>query len=322
MILNQCEAWVTCENRRLPEYSMKSEGDGKTISCYIPSRVGKAFSLHWRTSGSSSMNHCELYMDGIHVGSYSANDSMSAVRTGPSTRQPLRSAELLTTDDDTALHRLGHSDLWTIKVSFWNASITPGWSGKRKYSRFDALQSVQPIHERSKKAGGHCITLGTKEVAPPRSRYQNTFELIGLEPQVVLLFRYRPLAILQAERIAPRSLQLYVSVDDVKANVRRSEAKDKRRQQRKPSRPNRLLAASNREELSDDKAHLSALKSRLQKIQSQIAEVENEVRKKRKRSEDTSSPSRPIGRQVKNKQSASIKRRMSAQDVIDLTLSD
>ena len=49
MRVGQCEAWVTCDGQRLPEYCTKLEelpsDDGtqptETIGCFIPSEAGK-----------------------------------------------------------------------------------------------------------------------------------------------------------------------------------------------------------------------------------------------------------------------------------------
>lgn len=42
MRLDQCEVWISCEDKPLPEYGTQMEGDsGKHISCFIPSEAGK-----------------------------------------------------------------------------------------------------------------------------------------------------------------------------------------------------------------------------------------------------------------------------------------
>ena len=43
MHLGEVDVWIACGDMSaaLPEYSIKAEDDGITISCYIPSEAGK-----------------------------------------------------------------------------------------------------------------------------------------------------------------------------------------------------------------------------------------------------------------------------------------
>ncbi|KAI0754342.1 hypothetical protein C8Q80DRAFT_362623 [Daedaleopsis nitida] len=173
---NQCEAWITCEGLRLPEFPSDSQhGEGvegdcdgakATATCFVPSQAGKAFSVHLQTTGTSSANVCKLYMDGSRVDKYTISSKareIEAVRTGPTTKQPFLFSELVTTEDDDALHRTGHHELGTIKVSFWTVEyIKAANPGRYHYPPLDELRSAQAVHEQSKKAanGAHRVTLG------------------------------------------------------------------------------------------------------------------------------------------------------------------
>ena len=117
-----------------------------------------------------------------------------------------------TADDDSALHRLGHADdIGTITFSFWQRSVARA-KGDCEYPRLAALQSTRPVHEQSKKAGSHRVTYVPKCSARvvdacdadfrlnrlgegftvPVTTYTR-IDLVGKKPQVVLVFRYRPL---------------------------------------------------------------------------------------------------------------------------------
>ncbi|KAI0754344.1 hypothetical protein C8Q80DRAFT_362677 [Daedaleopsis nitida] len=150
-----------------------------TLNRHSPS-IGAALTSQYRRG--------DLHLDGVRTASYVADrgreQSYWGLRTGPHTRKAFRFSELVTTDDEEALFRLGQEDLGTIRWSFWEARLIEKNTGSGIYSSLPELHSAEPVHERSKKAGAHCVTLGDDSPVPP-ARYYIDSEIIGTELKAV-----------------------------------------------------------------------------------------------------------------------------------------
>ncbi|KAF5349784.1 hypothetical protein D9758_010209 [Tetrapyrgos nigripes] len=106
--------------------------------------------------------------------------------------KPFLFTKLDLTDDDAFLSA-SHQQIGEIKVEFWDAIEV----GKGSFS--NTFSEPGKVHERSKKAIGHQISL-----AEERSYACQTFvDIKKIALLATMIFRYRPLDVLQANGIAP-----------------------------------------------------------------------------------------------------------------------
>ncbi|KAM5537627.1 hypothetical protein V8D89_008705 [Ganoderma adspersum] len=204
------EVWIAdSQKERLPEYDIKLDGeDGETIVCYIPSESGKVFQVRWRDHNRPHANHTtmKVYLDGHIAGKTHCPPGSSGKRLGirtasADTYQPYQFSDLQTTDDDGAVwaaEKLGSIELHVVYVHphAQTAAFRP--------ARF---AGTAPVHERSKKAGAHCVALGkaVRMAKGPHTRVKSTPLDRKAGPAAKFVFRYRPVAILQAQGIMPSS---------------------------------------------------------------------------------------------------------------------
>ncbi|RPD61428.1 hypothetical protein L227DRAFT_574493 [Lentinus tigrinus ALCF2SS1-6] len=205
MRVDQCEVWLTCDGQALPEYSSTSTGRNST--CLIPSRAGESFVVRYRNHGHELVRF-DVRMDGSPAGKRVCwprkKGSTSGVRTGPETLQLFQFSSLVTTDDDDAPNLDDDSRLGVIHVTVFRISsrhrVRPSAPGHR-HSEF---RSVGVVHERSKKAGAHCVSLGHARQVEPRSAVEWKMSVDPREdPLATFTFHYKPEAVLQAEGVIP-----------------------------------------------------------------------------------------------------------------------
>ncbi|KAI0716743.1 hypothetical protein C8Q76DRAFT_416341 [Earliella scabrosa] len=183
------EVWIAdSQQQPLPEYDIQVDGDGKTITCYIPSESGKQFSVQWKDHNGASGHHTSMKRLGLSTDT-------------PGTYRPFQFAALQTTDDDETLWSGGVSEkLGTIELKV--VHVRP----QVRTAKFkpQAFTGVSSVHERSKKAGAHCVALGGPQRYPKRHDKVHTTPIDKRAgPFVTFVFRYRPAAILQAQGIMP-----------------------------------------------------------------------------------------------------------------------
>ncbi|KAM5537619.1 hypothetical protein V8D89_008697 [Ganoderma adspersum] len=328
MRVDGCEVWVSCEGQQLPEYDTQSEGDGgKTFACFISSETGKKFALEWQNNSDRDVLKFTVKLDGIFTKNKwsrpQENDSISGVRVGPTTMQPFQFSQLETTDSDDALHVPANADLGTIRVRVCRVKLV---SVKKQRPRDFTLKfhSVGPIHERSKKLGAHCVTLGeaTEVRYNLNSRKKWKSEVIDPDegPLVEFIFRYRPLALLQAQDIAPPPIR------SPGPSSRSLMGQDSQDDDARPAKRQRVGTAgsdggidlkpdiSNLSDDDGDEDELGMLKGQLSQIMDRIAQMEQ--KKKRRKGGGSL--------KVKKEEPVPSSSRLGAGSggVIDLTLSD
>nr|VWO95335.1 AAA_12 domain-containing protein [Ganoderma boninense] len=185
------EVWIADGRKEpLPEYDVKLEGeDGKTM----------VFQVRWKDYNGPAANHktMRVYLDGHAAGKTNCPPGSSGKRLGirtasADTYQPYQFSDLQTTDEDGALwaaEKLGLIELHVVYVHPYaeKAAFRP--------ARFAGTASV---HERSKKAGAHCVALG-KAVRMPKGlheRVKSTPLDSNASPAAKFVFRYRPAGLL------------------------------------------------------------------------------------------------------------------------------
>ncbi|OJT14873.1 hypothetical protein TRAPUB_8564 [Trametes pubescens] len=209
------EAWIAdAHNQRFVEYATRIEdgGDaapGRTVNCFIPSENGKRFIISWKDHGGGHHFSVRPYIDGVRIPGKICKPgdqrSRQTVRTtSADTYNALQFADLKTTDDDGAA--MAVDSLGTIELRVYH--VHP--ETRSKPFRPSTFAGVGSVHERSKKAGAHCVTLGGTVDDPnlgarARARGHRSCRLLNPEdgPFVTFVFRYRPAVLLQAEGIMP-----------------------------------------------------------------------------------------------------------------------
>ncbi|GJE94865.1 hypothetical protein PsYK624_110410 [Phanerochaete sordida] len=205
---NGLEVTVVVGNEPLSEYTIAEEGDS-TVICWIPSEEGKEFSIKTVNDTPSTIITCETDVDGRSMdrticrakastlvrGTYS---SASAVRPFTFTRIGVSDDDDLLDTDNANIEAIG-----TIRVSVRRVEELE----KRAFvaGEYDTTE-IGLLHERRKKAGVHCVSLG-KEIALQKKTNRGSVGVAYLDtpekPYCVFIFHYRSKDILQAQGIIP-----------------------------------------------------------------------------------------------------------------------
>ncbi|KAI0754338.1 hypothetical protein C8Q80DRAFT_362391 [Daedaleopsis nitida] len=335
MQLKGYEVWISCDGSALPEYQVRNEGDGKTVTCFVPSESGKTFAIEWRDRNKKTHLRLSTKIDGKEAGGNRCNPggkgSRWGVRANPTTRLPFKFANLQTTDDDEVLGSPSHAHLGEIEVGVLRIraeyrSVPHSWT---------KFQPVGAVHERSKKAGVHSVSLGEEcRVATKRIQTNSTPLVHGEGDVAKFIFRYRPRALLQAQGIIDGDQDVaqpsgskrrqHSEVEDassVASSSRARTAKRSRPQDVEDVKPD--LAAGDIDDLDSEEEDLDVLESKLAEIRRMQDKVERVI--KRRKSEGGSKLAGPSQVSVKTEEGASVRsssRRRSEPVVIDLTLND
>ncbi|KAI0676358.1 hypothetical protein C8Q78DRAFT_1084740 [Trametes maxima] len=203
------DVWVSDGNdTRLPEYNMQVDDDwGLRVSCYIPSESGMQFIIHWQDFNGEHYSSIHCLVDGIHTGRTRCHPNKGGSRVGVRSAldryTTFQFGDLRTTDDDDALlaanvRSLEQVGTVEVRVQRCQQSNEPTAFRPVKFA------GVGAVHERSKKLGAHCTTLGR---AVKCSDAPNRFKSIPLVPgegsYAIFVFRYRPAGLLQAQGVMP-----------------------------------------------------------------------------------------------------------------------
>ncbi|KZT01225.1 uncharacterized protein LAESUDRAFT_731445 [Laetiporus sulphureus 93-53] len=206
MFYKDWSATIYCDGEPAEEYKFCIESDD-TASCYIASEAGKKFEVHWKNE-LEGLASADCYMDGRCVGCATTKPGKKGrrlgCRTGAESRQPFQFAALQLTDnedlanpDDLSVGAIGIIELRVHRVRYSRKSKREGYRAK------DA-PACGLVHERSKKAGAHCVSFGERIKCPPIRaipviRYLDKKN----KPYVRFIFRYKSREMLQAEEIIP-----------------------------------------------------------------------------------------------------------------------
>ncbi|TFK92359.1 hypothetical protein K466DRAFT_581975 [Polyporus arcularius HHB13444] len=206
MRTGSCEVWLTCEGQRLPEYCVETSKEG-TITCFVPSEAGKEFEVYGQNDYDEILA-LSIAFDGSPATALPVDPgkraSSSSLLTSPTSRQRFQFSEIVTTDEEDALERHDAARLGSIEVEGFRMR----WDKTQETPapKTFAFQPTGRVHERSKKAGTHCIALGAPiTVGPVPLGRRWGVAWLDKSPIVIFRFHYRPLALLQAQEIAPLS---------------------------------------------------------------------------------------------------------------------
>ncbi|KAJ7680828.1 hypothetical protein DFH06DRAFT_1164302 [Mycena polygramma] len=199
-------AWITVDDVEVSEYGVEVSEDENTVTCWVPSELGKKFTVNW-TNTSASRRHPisgELEMDGTSSGSKiiykPKTTTYKGIEEGVCVK-PFMFSSLKLTDDDAflggqSLPKLGLIQLVILPVKVMQRNVPAA-----VYSLSDIK-----IHERSKKGVTQQISVAEPEFhnKPKRQvRSRRTGPNLA-----TFSFRYRPIDVLRANGIAPPLPQL------------------------------------------------------------------------------------------------------------------
>ncbi|KAH9854231.1 hypothetical protein C2E23DRAFT_902575 [Lenzites betulinus] len=198
LFLKGFSASIACDNVDLEIFGKVCINDGKIATGWIASEVHKEFTVHWISPCPMSV---DIYLDGRCAQTMSQRKDghglCKGVYVSGAAIRPFRFADLVLTDDDDVAGPVS-DELGSIEI---RVTRVAGFAESTELYRGRDFVDTGPIHETSKKAGVHAITLGETAAIRPVVVYTP----YGREevPFARLLFRYRPLELLRAKGIAP-----------------------------------------------------------------------------------------------------------------------
>ncbi|KAI0697504.1 hypothetical protein C8T65DRAFT_662103 [Cerioporus squamosus] len=268
------EVWIAdSREQRLPEYKVEVGEDDSVITCYIPSESGEQFSIRWKDHNGPMANHTNMKtsVDGVRVGGKHSRPGASGkcvgVRTdSESVYHPFQFAILQTTDEEEALWAGGASDqLGTIELRVVHVHANV----RSKNFKPDTFAGVSRVHERSKKAGAHCVALGPALPFNKHHRHHSV-KTIPLDkrapPFATFRFHYRPAAILQAQGIMPAPVLASADEQDAHTGPNTQQKKRKAHGSTVPAHASQAIARVSpaaekkpvKSELQDTSIHVGA----------------------------------------------------------------
>ncbi|KAF8199955.1 hypothetical protein K438DRAFT_674169 [Mycena galopus ATCC 62051] len=193
-------AWIAIEDMKAPEFDVRLANNA--VTCWIPSEVGKKFSIHWSNLSVSGTTGGRVLVDGNNCDGQILSQErrptstfMHGINETPMSVRPFVFRSLEVTEDDT----LPDPDqgLGTIVLEIWkvekNDSAGPStWAGP-------AAPIPKKIQERSKKAVTQQIGFGESVDRKPVKFVSCRWT----ERIAIFSFKYRPLDLLRANGIAP-----------------------------------------------------------------------------------------------------------------------
>ncbi|TFK69683.1 hypothetical protein BDN72DRAFT_840045 [Pluteus cervinus] len=262
--LGKFSAWVEVGGKHLPEFSSTVADDMQTVSCWVPSEAGEEFAVCWKDSKALYALEGWVTIDGNSCGGlchrkWTINQEKSyqknCLQTSSTAGQAFKFSTIELTDDDSDLReRPGLENLGEIKVELYEVEVL-GSTPIVHVPAADTLSANARVHERSKKGMGHCVGLGTAVTRVPTSSTKRK----RIRTVATFTFRYRPLAILQANGITP--------ID----------------------RSNKRKASTPPQDSSDDEDEERS--ARIQALQKELSELEAQKKKKRVKVEVAASTS-------------------------------
>ncbi|KAK7691530.1 hypothetical protein QCA50_004929 [Cerrena zonata] len=201
MKLHDLDFHIYSEDKPLPEYQTKTDASTKTITSFIPSHPGKEFQIRW-TSQRTEHLRVICRVDGHEIVRKLTWPSRSGCTKGiyvaADQVMPLVFSNLVLLDDDSLVQdsstteKLGTIEMEVIRV------IRRGPSESSPSTDF---RGVGPVHEKSKKVGGHCVSFGKARPCAPSAWATATTMHPAEGHWAKFVFQYRPEGILRAQGI-------------------------------------------------------------------------------------------------------------------------
>ncbi|KAF8904231.1 hypothetical protein CPB85DRAFT_1318282 [Mucidula mucida] len=212
-------AWVTIDGTPAAEY--QTSVNGRRVTCYIASEVGKEFKIFWSDAAVRTPTRGIASIDGHsypprYIESMRRNKAtLASVRDSDTSTRPFIFDKINLTDDDNYLDAAPSQQLGEIEIVIHSVQYSknqrkhyPPKRGQGSYR--GGRREIQTVyHERRKKGFAHQANLGASRHVPPLASSSHgpprpSFDKPTGEPLVTFCFRYRPLEILRAQEIIPR----------------------------------------------------------------------------------------------------------------------
>jgi len=203
------EVWITAGGKELQHYGMElNETTANEISCWIPSETDQPFSVVWQKTTTESSACIRIYLDGHHCRTGILWDHMvntpyplSESIVSPTECHDFKFGSLEMTDDDAFLRSSDSAqNIGEIKVVVVDATI----GEIQEAPVFPSIPEAKKVHETSKKGVPHQVKYGEKHLRQKQAFYK----WVPKGNPRTFIFRYRPLALLQADEIAPRTTHI------------------------------------------------------------------------------------------------------------------
>ncbi|KIJ54696.1 hypothetical protein M422DRAFT_63961 [Sphaerobolus stellatus SS14] len=217
-------AWISVDGEELPQYSVKVEEDpgsvprvskSYTVSCWIPSKVGKEFLVNIDYSDSTTQRKTDVTAD-LKVDNHSVGGHVykilwnrfpeiikGYIESDGETVRPLVFTALNLTDEEVGDNSVNLNALGTIQLTMKRVEFLD-WTEPNfgSTSTPKGLSSTSRVHEKTKKAGCHRVTLGEARKLPQPQKFCKTRN-IDDGPFLTFIFYYRSTDILRAQEIIP-----------------------------------------------------------------------------------------------------------------------
>lgn len=320
--LHGFQAFVTCDGQELETYAPVV--DGRTISGWIASEVGKQFTITIRQSkpGRHPCTTQDVYIDGVLVSSKLPKNAdvftHDGTKPSPTTFAPFVFAPLRTTDDSSISPvENTNSEFGTFRIALERVIVTRTERGGSRRS-YQLPNSI--VHERDKKhvLGGLSVSTGAVVQTRRSNRiYSRPYKKSDPFPYVTFVFKYRSREFLLAQDIIPPERPVGRA-----AKRRRGSAGGAGGEEPKPAK--RICV----EELDADRERLRNLKDEMRDIEARLADDLGQPPPNVKREPfpfavgevvDLTGPESLVGPSVKREREAEISLGSTAGTVIDLT---
>ncbi|KAJ8474366.1 hypothetical protein ONZ45_g15973 [Pleurotus djamor] len=207
---NGFSAWISVEDTVAAEYGTRISEEEDKAECWIASEEGKHFQVHFqaveplpaRFKLPERRAMAGLFLDGVSVDSLWCDQPPSgcfeSICVSSTERSKLVFSALKLTDEESFIDVSPNAAYGTIQLEIWEVEPL----GQTARSFVSAMPN-QIVHETAKKAGVHCIGLDQPSSSEmPEYAYRRQLRLIN--NLATFSFSYQPLAVLQANEIAPR----------------------------------------------------------------------------------------------------------------------
>ncbi|OCH94516.1 hypothetical protein OBBRIDRAFT_124152 [Obba rivulosa] len=283
---------IVCNGNEVEEYAV-TRVDDHVVECFIASSAGEKFSLRFRNNLRDEYIQFKYFMDGISLDSFvcgpDATKDVVGVSVSKDKSRPFIFSSVETTDDESA-----HAEdtvaqaLGTIEIHCFRCVLVGD-------SVFQDGQSsgleCRPIHERSKKAGVHRISLG-QEFTSRTTRCMTRLIDSRDSPYAIYRIRYRPRAVLIAQGIIQSQEEIQEPAEEAedyrepaanagsKRNSDHAQHEHTRKKQRVGGSESRNVKQESmheptiKSETQDQREELTIMKDQLLALQRRIVEME------------------------------------------------
>ncbi|TDL24781.1 hypothetical protein BD410DRAFT_826755 [Rickenella mellea] len=210
----QFQCWIQCGDEVLTEHSVAVDDKTNVVSCWIPSEVGKVFTINYRYIKGVIPFRYIVYVDGVRArGTVVFNEHpcfregmCDGARVDSKTIRPFIFSSINMTDDESIATVIPKSSFGTIEIKF-ELVVSAGtalWPDQKL--EFDD----GPLHENKRKIGTHRVTLGSARERPvTQKRLTKPYDPLNPGPQATFRFLYRSREFLMAQGVIEKRPMLY-----------------------------------------------------------------------------------------------------------------